>query len=434
MLKFAGSSAGSMARPVSTPVSILGDIRLQPVGFPSFRLTVQAYLRRYFEGVAQRLRSGTLEAPDGWLYLFPTVSLFTKTHTHYTFELFGARRRYADLRSKVHNALSFNDLLGDFEYDGPTAYTLSFEASESRAAPRVFSHLALAAQRTLSALDSRFPGVADLYPTKLIRVVEDEVECIKSVDGSGLNGVLLIDDCLITNSLGPLVRARYTNLFFAIPADVGHQELSEALNQLIAAGSSQPPGVLLVRQGHQESVAQAGQFANLYLQGAKETTLTQFLEDHSDIIRRALRASNIFFQPDLLWYEGNSDPDEEAIQPDIILRRQDGTWLIIDFKLPLLHKGSITTGGHRRRRFTYTTADGVAQLHNYREFFEYEANRSSAVAKLSGEVRDPQLMLVVGTSENINLTEVNEAMRALKPIDIVDYDTLIRLAIVNWNS
>jgi hypothetical protein len=219
-----------------------------------------------------------------------------------------------------------------------------------------------------------------------------------------------------------------------VPADIESPELSEALRQVITTRLGELPGVLLVREGLQESVAQAGQFANLYLQGAQETTLTSFLEDHSDIIKQALQASSISFQPDLIWYEGNPDPDEEAIQPDVILRREDGSWLIVDFKLPLLNKESITSGGHRRRRFTYTVADGIAQLHNYREFFDYDANRQNASARLGGEVRDPQLMLVVGTSENVDLTEVDEAMRALKPIDIVDYDTLIRLAIANRSS
>ncbi len=159
--------------------------------------------------------------------------------------------------------------------------------------------------------------------------------------------------------------------------------------------------------------------------------MTQFLEDHADIIKKALKAEKIFFQRSLPWEEGNPDPKEKAIQPDMIVRRMDGTWWIIDFKLPLLNEPSITTGGHRRRRFVYTVADGVAQLHNYREYFDYQSNRRFAAATLGDEIRDPQLMLIVGSSENVDLTEVNEAKRALKPIDIMDYDTLIRLSLAD---
>jgi hypothetical protein len=217
-----------------------------------------------------------------------------------------------------------------------------------------------------------------------------------------------------------------------IPAELETQEVINALRETVRV-QSDLPGVQIVNQGHQEAVAQAGQLANLYLQGVHETTLTQFLEDHSEIIQRALDADQIFFQPLLAWREGNPDPTEIAIQPDIIMRRNDGQWYIIDFKLPLLTKASITTGGHKRRRFIYTVADGVAQLHNYRVFFEHQANREAAVSTLGEEICDAQLMLIAGTSENVDLAEVDEAMRPLKPIEIVDYDTLIRMSVTKLN-
>jgi hypothetical protein len=220
----------------------------------------------------------------------------------------------------------------------------------------------------------------------------------------------------------------------AVPRDIEAQELSGVLRELAGDDPNYLPGVQIVEQGQQESIVQAGQFANLYLQGLQEATLTQFIEDHFDIIKYALDADQIFFQLNLPWREGNPDPTEEAIQPDIIMRRKDGTWFIIDFKLPLLTKASVTTGGHRRRRFIHTIADGIAQLHNYREYFDYKANRREAFTRLREEVQEPQLMIIVGTSENVDLTEVDEAMRALKPIDIVDYDTLIRLFLANYSS
>jgi len=240
----------------------------------------------------------------------------------------------------------------------------------------------------------------------------------------------MIGNCLVANSLGNVVRARYINLFLVIPAELESQEAINALRELVRI-QGDLPGVQIVSRGHQEAIAQAGQLANLYLRGVHETVLTQFLEEHSEIIQRALGAKQIFFQPLLAWHEGNEDPSEAAIQPDIIMRRSDGQWFIIDFKLPLLTKSTITTGGHKRRRFIYTVADGVAQLHNYRVFFEYRTNREAAVSVLGDEVRDAQLILIVGTSENVDLTEVDEAMRPLKPVEILDYDTLIRMSVAN---
>ena len=401
------------------------------MSFPSFRKTVDSHLGSYFEAVAQRIKVGTLRPPKGEVFLFPTTVVFTRTQTHYVVELFGARRRWGALKSKLHEAPSFSLIMEDFEYDGPTAYLFVARPASGPKGLGSFKNIAFTAQRTLDELEERFPGLRGLFKTQ-IRFAPEATECIKWFgQANDLNFPLMIANCLVTNSLGNMVRARYIDLFLAIPAELEYQEVVNALQNLVTA-QDDVPGVQVVTQGHQEAIAQAGQLANLYLRGVQETTLTQFLEDHSEIIQRALDAEQIFFQPLIAWHEGNSDPTEEGIQPDIIMRRSDGEWFIIDFKLPLLAKASITAGGHKRRRFIYTVADGVAQLHNYRVFFEYDANRKAAAANLGEEVRDVQLMLIVGTSENVDLTEVDEAMRPLKPMNILDYDTLIRMSVAKF--
>lgn len=391
---------------------------------------VESYLSSYFEAVAQGIQAGTISFPKGEVPLFPTTVVFISTPTHYVVELFGARRRFGALKSKLNTAPSFSLVMEDFEYNGSTAYLFRPQPASGPKRPGGFKNIALVAQRTLRELEERFPGLRGLFKTGIV-FTPDDAECIKWFDAAkGPDFPLMIDNCLVVNSLGNIVRARYINLFLAIPAELESQEAINALRELVAV-QSDIPGVQIVNQGHQEAIVQAGQLANLYLRGVQETTLTQFLEDHSEIIQRALDAKQIFFQPLLAWHEGNSDPTEVAIQPDIIMRRSDDQWFIIDFKLPLLTKASITTGGHKRRRFIYTVADGVAQLHNYRAFFEHQANREAALSILGEEVHDAQLMLIVGTSENVDLTEVDEAMRPLKSVKIVDYDTLIRMSVAN---
>ena len=369
--------------------------------------------------------------PHNTVCLFPTVVVFTETQTHYIFEVFGARRKYKGMKSKRNYSESLNKFLGDFNYDGPTEYMVTPQKNVSAviSAPISMQDVALAAQRTITALESRFPGVASLFGSTLVRLVPEDIECIKSIDASGLNYPLIVGNSLLTNSLGSLVRARYTTLLVAIPRSMEAQQFSKMLKEYIPSRRHPHAGIQIARPGPDEAIAQAGQFANLYLQGLRETTLTQFLEDHADIIKKALNAEEVFFQAEFTWHDGNPDPNEKSIQPDLIIHRADGTWYIIDFKLPLLDHKSVTTGGHRRRRFVHPIADGVAQLHNYREYFDYEPNRRSAAIKLGEQIRDPNLMLVVGTSENVDLTEVSQAMRALKPIDIVDYDALIRLSV-----
>jgi hypothetical protein len=407
-------------------------VRLPPITFPSFRKMAESHLSSYFETVSQGVQAGTISFEKDEIPLFPTTAVFTRSPTHYVVELFGARRRCGTLRSKLHTARSFSLIMEDFEYNGPTAYLLRPQPTSGPRRPSGFTNIAFVAQRTLHELEERFPGLRGLFKTSIVFTPED-VECIKWLDATpDLNYPIIISNCLVVNSLGNIVRARYINLFLVIPAELETQEVINALRETVRV-QSDLPGVQIVNQGHQEAVAQAGQLANLYLQGVHETTLTQFLEDHSEIIQRALDADQIFFQPLLAWREGNPDPTEIAIQPDIIMRRNDGQWYIIDFKLPLLTKASITTGGHKRRRFIYTVADGVAQLHNYRVFFEHQANREAAVSTLGEEICDAQLMLIAGTSENVDLAEVDEAMRPLKPIEIVDYDTLIRMSVTKLN-
>jgi hypothetical protein len=406
---------------------------LNEISFPEFRIITTNHLQTYLSKIWAGINNGSIQTPSGIARLFPAMIVFTETPTHYVFELFGARRAYKELKSKRHVTESLDLLLGDFNYDGPTRSFISFEKVDPPSADRSpFSDIALVHERTLSQLDNRFPGVSSLFDTRFMFAPTDgDVKCIKSFDASNLRHSLVVNKCLIVNSLDALVRARYTNLLFAVPRGVLASEFRRVLNDTIPSALDPQIGIQVVRPGDQEGIAQASQFSNLYLQGAQETTLTQFLEDHADIAKKALKADEVFFQPKFPWREGNPDPEEKEIQPDMIVRRADGSWWIVDFKLPLLNDSSITTGGHRRRRFVYTVGDGIAQLHNYHEYFDYESNRDIAALTLGEKIKDPRLMLIVGTTENVDLTEVEEAKRALKTIDIVDYDTLIHLSLAN---
>jgi hypothetical protein len=223
-------------------------------------------------------------------------------------------------------------------------------------------------------------------------------------------------------------RVRCPSALLTIPRDTNERDYIELLRELIAPQAFDPYGVQIAGSENEARVIRSGQLSSLYLRDVQETALTQFLEDHADLLKKALGVEEMFFQPKLIWAEGGS-PDEQAIQPDLIARKRNGTWLVVDFKLPLLNREKVTAGRHRRRRFIYPVADGIAQLHNYHDYFGHAANRSLAAQKLGQEIVDPELMLVVGSSENVDLTEVNEALRAYKPTSIVDYDTLIRLSL-----
>lgn len=405
---------------------------MNQMSFLDFRITTMKHLQAHLEKSWERVSAGSIPIPPDLICLFPTMAMFTETPTHYVVELFGARRQHKTMKTKRNVAESLDAILGGFNYEGQTQSLFSLNTTNPPSAdPSRFSNLALLHQRTLTELDSRFPGAANLFRTKFTFAPSDDAICIKSFDVSNLGHSLLISNCLIANTLGTLVRARYTNLLFAAPRGVPVQELRRALNEHIPPAQDPHAGIQVVGTGEQEGIAQASQFSSLYLRNVKETVLTRFLEDHADVTKRALAAEEIFFQPSLPWKDGNPDPEEEAIQPDMMIRRKDGSWWIVEFKLPLLDETSITAGKHRRRRFIYPVGDGIEQISNYHEYFDYQANREAAARVLKEEVQDPGLMLIAGTSENVDLTEVREAMRSRRLIDIMDYDTLIRLSLAN---
>jgi hypothetical protein len=186
-------------------------------------------------------------------------------------------------------------------------------------------------------------------------------------------------------------------------------------------------GVQVVSYGDQEAAQVATEFMSLYLQGVSEPTVTGFLERHAQVIERAFNADRVFYQPNLQWREGNPDPSEESIQPDVLLRRPDGTWVVLEFKLPLLDKRNLTKGGHRRRRFVDAVSEGIAQLFNYSDYFSFAANRAVAYGKLGDCPKNPELVLVIGNSENIEPEAVRQAQRSHGSFTLVDYDSFIRL-------
>jgi hypothetical protein len=215
---------------------------------------------------------------------------------------------------------------------------------------------------------------------------------------------------------------------FGESKEADRTEFTQDVGRYMNIPSRELMGVSTVRAGHREQLVLAAEFSSLYLQSAEETALTQFLSNHQEAVERAFGADRVFFEQPLPWIDGDHDEDETSIRPDVIVHRQDGSWLIIDFKLPLLDK-RVTTGKRSRRKFVYTVNDGISQLFRYAEYFESPGNRETAAEILGEALSNPQLALVVGSSENVNVAEVDQAKRSYRDIDIIDYDTLIRLSL-----
>jgi predicted P-loop ATPase len=69
----------------------------------------------------------------------------------------------------------------------------------------------------------------------------------------------------------------------------------------------------------------------------------------------------------------------------------------------------------------------VSQLANYREYFRYEQNANYAKEKYGIEVKDPNLVLVVGSYENSHPDQIIQACRKYDNVSVIDYDTLCQI-------
>jgi hypothetical protein len=371
------------------------------------------------------MSKGQLTPTTGTACLFPSTVVFTETPTHKSFELFGARRHYRGLQAKKHSSGSFDLVVGGFDFDGPTTYMVGVQdPTLPTTCGVVIQNQAIIPATHLFELDRRFPGLRKLFGTQLLSMVS--TDCFKAIDGQRIDNILIVDKCLLANSCGQIVRARYTNLLFAVSNSLSEQEVLGHLKNYVTERPDAAAGLSFVQAGEVEATIRAGQFTTMYLQGLKETTLTKFLEDQPEILEGALGAVKIFPQALLSYQEGRPSPKVEDIQPDFIVRRDDGTCFIVEFKLPLLNKDHvIRSKDGRRKRFVDTIADGIAQLQDYSDYFAIDANRKYAEQRLGERIADPNLVLVVGTSENVNLAEAQKlALRSSPPPLIMDYDTL----------
>lgn len=199
------------------------------------------------------------------------------------------------------------------------------------------------------------------------------------------------------------------------------------LDALVEGKKVRAHGVFTCRNDDKEIFA-ATQFRSLIMRsGVHETSIGEFLRKHPDIVYRTFSTDHFEPEPILPWKGHNGMVNDYAIKPDLMFRRADGYYDIVDLKLALIDFSSLTKGKRRRRGFVNYVADGIQQLANYREYFAFEENSTYAQSKFGIIVNKPNLYLIVGSAETANQIEISEAMRQYHGtgIHVLDFDTLI---------
>jgi len=382
-----------------------------------FVATTERYWGKYLARIDKLWRAGRIDAGDG-TNLFPSMLLCTRTPRHYIAELVGAREGFSELAVKRQRIASAEDYFGQFRgAESDPAILL-------RAARNTFGMLTLSQDITFDQVRARFP-FADLYPTKIRR---SGGRGSPVAFGPGFQSCMF-DNCMILNQLGEVFRAKHILNAIVVSHSVSGSELQEWLGEVQA--DSRVVGVHTCGPGLGEVLATAAQFSALYLSSSvRETTLGEFLRDHPRVLEEAARALRFVYEPYLEWVEAPEGNEDTAINPDLLVQRDDGDWDIYDLKTALLDQQTITKGGRRRRRFVDTVEEGIAQLAHYREYFSYPDNRARTVQKYDAHVKAPRLVLVVGTLENVRAEEVREASRRLGEVSVIDFDSLMQLFVV----
>jgi len=267
----------------------------------------------------------------------------------------------------------------------------------------------------IDALTARFPFLK-VYQSRLIR---------KGGHGSVLGFADSFQSCFVENSAlintdGNLFRCKNILHLIIVRRTIKSPELRDLMNHITSG--HEVKGVHTVPNEDAEAVAIAGHLQSLYLSpGLRETTIGDFLSAYPEILKHGLGASSY-----LRWLEHDGTVEEEAINPDLLVGRLDGQFDIYDLKTAALDRLNITKGKRNRRRFIDYVNEGIAQLANYRRYFEFEKNREHAFQKYGVLINNPGLVLVVGNWDNSKVQEIKEAALPLHNISLIDFDTLVQ--------
>jgi hypothetical protein len=373
---------------------------------------------KYLSTLHGSVSKGKLKLERGSL-LYPNLALFTETKDHFIFELLGADEHFAGLKAFNHKYPSTVEYLGQFEGQKENPI---FQLGARNSG---LITLMLSSEIDLNAVKERFGFITDQWKTHLVR--------------KGKNGALFsfsktfqsffINNCLVINRLDEIYRVKYI-LYAEIiskgfPEEEYAGDLSKRLNKP-AYTTSELVGVHYVMDSPYHDYALSGQFANVFLlPELRESRIGEFLRKHPSFICRALNCRGYLYNKKFEWVEGNPNPEEKSIQPDLMLEREDGSYDICDLKTAIMRKARITKGQHRRRRFIDYVDEGTGQLANYAEYFKFKKNAEWAWSRYKVRVDNPRLILIVGNYENAPREEIEEASRKLRPnYQIIDYDTL----------
>jgi hypothetical protein len=331
--------------------------------------------------------------------LYPRQLVLTETPDWNILELVGVTREYRSLEVRRQKAAGIDEYFGATGAGKPVV-KLSNDT--------LYQDTTIATEYGNGVLTAGFPTAQRLTLSELIGTADiGDGQLLKFAPGN----YTALQRVLLTSSLGTSVRVHWAFLAIAIhrsePADKYRDYLQGLVN---AAPHLDPVGTAAVPRGGVEKLLKAAPFASTYQHSLGKTTVGDFLQQHEEVLLAAFDATQLIREPVL---------DGQDSSPDFILERSDGTHILGELALPLLE----TAKDGKKRRRSIATQDGAARLAQYGEYFGSAENREFAKTKYGVEVSEPRKVLVTG---NQDLTTIPESKT---PLELVDYDTLLRLSL-----
>ena len=272
------------------------------------------------------MRIGGHVDSEGGSILFPNILLATNCSGFYIIELVGATSVFNGLTVKKHKEKSIDRYFNQFD-DSEPDYLFHLNGRDY-----MFQGMCFAQDADFIALENRFPSI-ELYGAKL--------------NNSGGRGSVFyfgkdfescsIENCILVNRLDNLFRCKNILAAYVFKSSITKPKLVEFFKKILQ--ENEVHGVRSVLGKYEERLIVVGQLQNLYLKPSlHETTIGEFLKLHPDVIKSAFKTEHFEYEPYLEWLEHDGTCEDVAINPDLLIRRNDGYYDIYDLKTAGLAK------------------------------------------------------------------------------------------------
>lgn len=181
----------------------------------------------------------------------------------------------------------------------------------------------------------------------------------------------------------------------------------------------------------------ANQLYGLSNQHINERVLDKFIQNHKKHFIDIFNCHDLLDQRQytLKWIKRN-DGDPSESKPDYLIKNKDGYCDILDIKTGAVGANSIVKfkkmsgGGKTRMRFIDYVDELLAQLDDYKKYFNYKENREWAEQKYGIKVNNPRLIGIVGNYNNFENKDVSKILERYKnEIYLISYHDLANLLI-----